>query len=120
MLRGRTVAAVALGALVVRAAMVDVAGWNPHGHKVVAYLAFQHLTPAAKARVFTLLKLNPLYKVWISGLPPGSTNERLNRRAFVEAAHWPDFIKSAPNYVDDGSDGGNTPPNSPSASQNIG
>jgi len=121
MRRVRTIAAVAIGAFaVVRAGMVDVAGWNPHGHKVVAYVAYQHLSPTAKARAFTLLKLNPLYKAWISGLPPGSNTERLTRRAFIEAAHWPDFIKSAPNYVDDGSDGGNTPPNSPSASQNIG
>jgi S1/P1 Nuclease len=118
--RVRTVVALALGILIVGASLVPVEGWNPHGHKVVAYLAFQHLTPAAKARVFTLLKINPLFKTWIAGLPSGSTTERLNRRAFIEAAHWPDFIKSAPNYVDDGPDGGNTPPNSPSASQNIG
>src|SRR5262249_54272982 len=84
------------------------------------YVAFQHLTTPAKAKVFTLLKLNPQYKSWIAGLPPSASTERLNRRAFIEAAHWPDFIKSVPSYHDDGPDGGNTPPNSPSASQNIG
>src|SRR5262245_2483473 len=117
-IRTGTASATAVFVVVMTGAPLD--GWNPHGHKVVAYIAFQHLSPAANTRVFTLLKINPLFKTWIAGLPPGSTTDRLNRRAFVEAAHWPDFIKSAPNYVDDGPDGGNTPPSSPSASQNIG
>ena len=116
----RNLAALTAGVVIIRGMLVPLDAWNPHGHRVVAYVAFHHLTPAAKTKVFTLLKLNPQYKSWIAGLPPSASTERLNRRAFIEAAHWPDFIKSVSSYQDDGPDGGNTPPNSPAASQNIG
>src|SRR3954465_1623366 len=99
----RNLAALALS-FVVCGGLVRLDAWSPRGHKVVAYVAFQHLTPAAKTKVFRLLKLNPQYQSWISGLPPGATTERLNRRAFVQAAHWPDFIKSVAMYHDDGTD----------------
>ena len=39
------------------------AWWNG-GHEIVAYIAYQKLTPAARARVDALIKLNPMYAQW--------------------------------------------------------
>jgi hypothetical protein len=38
---------------------VSLFAWGPIGHMTVGYVAYQNLTPAAKARVRDLLKLNP-------------------------------------------------------------
>jgi len=38
---------------------VAACAWGPIGHMTVGYVAYQNLTPAAKARVIELLKLNP-------------------------------------------------------------
>jgi hypothetical protein len=101
-------------------ATTPVGAWNPDGHMVVAYIAYRHLTPSARVRVGTLLKLNPFYSTWIAPLPHNASAERKRRRAFVLAATWADDIKGASGYVSDGTDNGNTPPNTPEASQNIG
>src|SRR5882757_5610376 len=69
-------------------------GWGSIGHMTVAYVAYQKLTPATKARVRDLLKLNPDY------------------------ATWANDIKGDSKYTDDGPD-----PNTPdgaTSSQNIG
>jgi hypothetical protein len=39
---------------------------------------------------------------------------------FMIAATWPDQIRNDPVYADDGPNNGNSPPNDPTASQNIG
>jgi hypothetical protein len=78
---------------------------------MVAAIAYEQLDPGVKDRVDELLKLNPGYGAWTQGAP-----ERLAREvAFVRASTWPDFIKSAPGYEDDGRRRG-----APEASQNIG
>jgi hypothetical protein len=114
--RAGLIAAAVVGTMLV--APVHV--WNPEGHMVVAFIAFRHLTPAAKKEVGRLLKLNPQYATWIQGLPAGATDERRALAALMRAADWPDFIKGAPGYQLDGPNGGNTPPPGPEASQNIG
>jgi hypothetical protein len=94
-------------------------GWNDTGHMVVAYIAYQKLTPETRTRVDDLLKLNPMYASWTRGV---SAN-RKGVIAFVRAATWPDCIKSAtrcPGYSADGTGDGETPPSGPEASQNIG
>jgi hypothetical protein len=101
-------------------ATVRVDAWNADGHMIVAWIAYQHLTPTTRDRIGALLQLNPQYKTWIAGLPAGASADRRRRRAFIQASNWPDFIKGAAGYVSDGSDGGFTPPPSPIASQNIG
>ena len=42
--------------------------WNSIGHMTVAWSAYQQLTPAEKARVAVLLKLNPYYSKWLAYL----------------------------------------------------
>jgi len=93
--------------------------WGGIGHMTVAYVAYQKLTPAAKARVRELLKLNPDYANWEKQIPAGTSADDHDRMIFVMAAVWADDIKGEPQYSDDGTDGGNTPGGA-SSSQNIG
>jgi len=85
--------------------------WNSFGHMTVAAAAYSQLTPAAHTEVTKLLKLNPMYSKWVSGVATAQKDET----AFMLAATWPDVIKSASGYTDDG----NTP-SGPDSGQNIG
>lgn len=97
----------------------SLVAWGPIGHMTVAYVAFQKLTPAAKARVRNLLKLNPDYANWEKQIPAGTSSDDHDRMIFMMASTWADDIKGDPQYTDDGTDGGNTPDGAPS-SQNTG
>jgi len=93
--------------------------WGPIGHMTVAYVAYQKLNPATKARVRDLLKLNPDYENWEKQIPAGTSPDEHDRMIFMIASTWADDIKGEPQYSDDGTDGGNTPDGASSA-QNIG
>jgi hypothetical protein len=90
----------------------SVWAWDSDGHMQVAEIAWQHLTTASRTRVSSLLKLNPNYQSWIANVPAA----RRKQVAFVMAATWPDFIKSAQGYTNDT----DTAPPGPASSQNIG
>jgi len=95
-----------------------IAARGPIGHIAVDYVAYERLTPAAKARVRDLLKLNPAYATWEKQIPAATSAEDHDRILFMIAATWADDIKGDPKYSDDGTD-----PNTPdgaTASQNIG
>jgi hypothetical protein len=77
----------------------------------VAGVAWEHMTPAARQRAAVLIRLNPSYDTWTTGVPEADKD----RVAFMKAATWPDEIRSNPSYIDDGYE-----PSSPTASQNIG
>jgi len=94
--------------------------WNDEGHMAVAYLAYQRLKPATRARANALLKLNPYYSKWRALLPPGTSDADADQAIFMIAATWPDQIRTDPAYMDDGPNGGNAPPPGPTATQNIG
>lgn len=85
--------------------------WNGRGHMIVAAVAWTHLTPATQARVSVLLGQNPNYTDWTNGVSPSQKDQI----AFVIAATWPDFIKHAAGYQNDGEE-----PTDPGAAQNIG
>lgn len=93
--------------------------WTDEGHMAVAYLAYERLNPATRARVDALLKLNPYYSKWRAEIPAGSSEQETNLRIFMIASTWADQIRYAPEYQDDGANGGNTP-EGPDASRNIG
>lgn len=79
---------------------------------MVAAVAWDQLTEIAKARVAVLLRLNPQYATWTSGV----AQEDADEVAFVRAATWADFIKRGnAGYTNDGDD-----PSVPSASINTG
>ena len=71
--------------------------WDGDGHMQVAEIAWQHLTAASRVRASALLMLNPNYHSWIANVPTPKRNEV----AFVMAATWPDFIKTAAGYIND-------------------
>ncbi len=94
--------------------------WGPIGHMTVAYVAYEHLTPAVKSRVRDLLKLNPDYAKWDKQVPPGTSEEQHDRIIFMAASTWPDDIKGESQYTDDGPDKGGNIPDGASSSQNTG
>ena len=94
--------------------------WGPIGHMTVAYVAYQRLTPATKARVRGLLKLNPDYANWEKQTPAGTSSEDHDQAIFMIASTWADDIKGAPQYSDDGPDPGGNIPDGASSSLNTG
>jgi len=101
-------------------------GWNGKGHEVVAYIAYQHLDPATRAKVDALLKKNPCYNEWASQVSAFPA-EKQEAAIFALAATWPDMIKLASydcqpghKFGPDGSHNGDVAPSGPEASQNIG
>ena len=85
--------------------------WNAFGHMTIAAAAYEQLTPTARTKVNELLKLNPQYPEWINGIPESERDET----AFIKASTWPDYIKRAQGYKNDGET-----PSNPGASQNLG
>jgi hypothetical protein len=77
----------------------------------VAAVAWQHLTPAARAHARELLHLNPDYPRWVNRVAP----EDRDVIAFLRAATWPDAIKHEAGYEDDGER-----PEGPATNQNVG
>lgn len=72
------------------AASAPVAAWNGRGHMIVAANAWEHLTPQTRAAVGRLLRHNPAFADWTRGVPAADRD----RVAFIQAATWPDDIKS--------------------------
>jgi hypothetical protein len=68
---------------------LPVEAWNATGHRIVAAIAYDHLSPQAKARVDELLKQHPDF----GNLAP--------RDAFLAASVWPDTIKGDSRFFDD-------------------
>jgi hypothetical protein len=98
--------------------------WDSFGHMEVAYLAYQKLTPAVRARAYDLLRLNPDFASWEATIPAGTSNADKQMMIFMMASIWADQIKSVPPYKDrfteDNPSSPNVPPDSPTAGQNIG
>jgi S1/P1 Nuclease len=100
---------------------VPALAWNGLGHMAIAYIAWQRLTPAARAEISRLIRLNPDYNQFVAGLPGDAAHQsQRDLRAFMEAATWADMIKGDPAYVSDGPEHGNRAPDAPEAAQNIG
>jgi hypothetical protein len=116
----RCAAKLAALALCLLALAAPAFAWNDEGHLAVAYLAYQRLQPATRARANALLKLNPYYSKWRAMLPTGISDADADQKIFMIAATWPDQIRSDPTYMDDGPNGGNSPPQGPEATRNMG
>jgi hypothetical protein len=68
---------------------VPAQAWNVTGHRVVAAIAYDRLTPQARAQVDALLQKHPDFAA-LSG-----------REAFLAASVWPDRIKGDGRFYDD-------------------
>ena len=100
--------------------------WGNTGHEAVAYVAWQQMTPAARARVIELLKQVPTlhnadntksipgYAEWVADLPAGLSQDDQNLYLFMRAATWPDTIKHQ--WLKDS----DTPPKGRTTEVNIG
>ena len=100
-------------------------GWGNTGHEAVAYVAWQQMTPAARARAIQLLMLVPTlhsptgksvpgYGDWVNDLPAGLSQDDQNLYLFMRAATWPDTIKHV-GFTDS-----DTPPAGDTTNVNIG
>jgi S1/P1 Nuclease len=89
----------------------SASAWNSFGHMMIAAVAYEQLTPAARARVAQLLQQNPDYERWIAH----TAREERDELAFVIAATWADNIKTEAGYENDGER-----PSGPDAARNIG
>lgn len=70
-------------------------GWIDTGHKIVALIAWDELTPKTKAAVTELLKQHPRYeKDLLAGAPENATPDQLAQHAFAVAATWPDMVRN--------------------------
>ncbi len=68
--------------------------WDDVGHEVVAYIAWEHMTPEAREAVVELMRRAS----WGSGLPQllpqtGAAGARA-RTLFMRASTWPDLVRS--------------------------
>jgi len=96
------------------------AAWNSFGHMTVGDIAYEHMTPEAKERAMQLIELNPSYDKWKSLAGDNASDDETNRKIFSMATTWADDIKGDKSYHADGTHVGNTPPDGPIATQNIG
>jgi hypothetical protein len=97
--------------------------WDSFGHMEAAYLAYQKLTPAKQARVWTLLQMNPDFHTWEGTIPAGTSDADKQMMIFMIASIWADQIKGVHPYADRFTDEDPKNQNTPdgaTSSQNIG
>ena len=64
--------------------------WIDTGHKIVAMIAWEDLTPKTRAAITEFLQKHPRYeKDLLLEAPEGATPEQLAQHAFATAATWP-------------------------------
>jgi len=80
--------------------------WHSPGHKTVAFIAYSNLTDSTRAIVDDLLKHHPNYNKWTQGIPDDTPAHKRQRGflAFMNAAVWPDDIKTDNLHVNDNCD----------------
>jgi len=75
--------------------------WNATGHRLIAAIAYDRLTPKTRARVDALIRLHPDYeKIFLRDVSSADPKIRA-RAAFIAAAVWPDTIKGDPRFYDE-------------------
>jgi hypothetical protein len=70
---------------------VPLQAWNATGHRIVAAIAYDHLTEKARTRVDELLRQHP----------DPNVKALMGRDAFLAASVWPDVIKGDRRFYDD-------------------
>lgn len=74
--------------------------WNATGHRLIAAIAYDRLTPKARARVDALIRQHPDYEKILCRDAPADPAARA-RAAFIAASVWPDQIKGDPRFYDE-------------------
>ncbi len=70
--------------------------WNYTGHRTIATIAYDELTPAVRAKVDAILAAHPRYEKDLLGEMPQGYGEP-ERFAFAMSGYWPDIIRSQTN-----------------------
>jgi len=73
--------------------------WNATGHRIIAAVAYERLTPKTRARVDELIRQHPDYATILTRDTPADPAGRA-RAAFIVAAEWPDTIKGDNRFYD--------------------
>jgi hypothetical protein len=73
--------------------------WNATGHRIIAAIAYERLTPKTRASVDKLIAAHPDYEKWVQDVPAEPAVRA--RAAFIAAAVWADNIKGDPRFWDD-------------------
>jgi hypothetical protein len=79
--------------LAVLLAIPALAAWNATGHRTVAEVAWEHLTPHARAQAVALLLHGPALADFRSLRPAEGTNSARDRALFLNAATWADLVR---------------------------
>lgn len=90
--------------LLTLAGAMPARAWNAAGHRIVAAIAWQELTPGTQQQIAMVLAAHPEHARWIK---PGEDGQA--RAAFIEAGCWPDEIRRDPRFYDED----NEPPTPP-------
>jgi hypothetical protein len=95
MLRFRSIALVLAVLLLAPAA----GAWNFVTHRVIAAIAYDQLTPTARARVDELVRRHPDYTRFVKDAPADEAGRA--HAAFIEAAVWADQIRNDSRFYDE-------------------
>lgn len=96
MRRARLVVSLALAVL---ACAVPARAWNGSGHRQIALLAFDSLSPGSRSRLSALLRQHPLFaEDFLDHLPADLPVAERDRWLFSHAATWPDVARGRPDY----------------------
>src|SRR5580700_5259865 len=83
---------------------LPAAAWNYSGHSIIAEIAYERLTPQARARVDQMIRNHPDYnRIFTKDAPDPIKNDpaALARYAFVQAAPWPDLLRGDKRFYDE-------------------
>lgn len=83
----------ALGTILALAGSAASFGWNATGHEVVALVAWDNMSPAARERATQLLKEHPQYNLFLINKSVSDPAEAA-KTTFALAATWPDIVRS--------------------------
>jgi hypothetical protein len=75
------------------------AAWDGTGHRIIAAIAYERLTPNTRARVDALIRAHPDYAAFTTGAPTDAAGRA--RAAFIAAAVWADNIKGDRRFYDE-------------------
>jgi S1/P1 Nuclease len=70
------------------------AGWDAAGHRTVAAIAWEHMTPRARARAVELLLHGPALAKFASLRPADGSDPARDRALFLNAATWADLVRN--------------------------
>ena len=84
---------------------LPVHAWNAAGHRLVAVIAWQQLSPTSQAGITHALAQHPDYPRWVNKARSADDGAAI----WAEAATWPDDIRNDPRFYDENA-GEPTPP----------